>query len=161
MNRHEPHTLGTGRLDEPILGNHIGVVTKAKIRIDHSGRFRGFDDLRCRGWVSLCRSEVLQVQVQVAEPHIADALGLGVHDLLGNDGRLFVLARALSASAQRDFNLSRVSTGMAGSLIQPDCVKNARVLQNSALFDGPHRTNVSGYSCLRYSSLAEAEFVAV
>ena len=43
-----------------------------------------------RGWVHFAAAKMLQVQVQIAEPHIADPLGLGVHDLLGDDRRLFV-----------------------------------------------------------------------
>ena len=106
MNRHKPHTLGTGRFDEPILGNHVGVVTKAKIRIDHSGRFQGFDDLRCRGWVHFAAAEVLQVKVQVTEPHIADTLGLGVHNFLDDDRRLFVAGtRSLQRVSAKRFNL--------------------------------------------------------
>jgi len=106
MNRHEPHTLGTGCFDEPFLGNHIGVVAKAKIGIDHGGRFRGFDDFRCRGGVYFAAAKMLEIQMQVAESYIADALGLGVHDLLGDDRRLFVAgAGAFQRISAKGFDL--------------------------------------------------------
>ena len=90
MNRHEPHALGTGCLNQAFLGNHIGMVAKAKIRIDHGGRFRGFNDFWRRGRIQLAAAEMFQVRVQVAEPHIADTLGLGVHDFVGNNNCLFI-----------------------------------------------------------------------
>ena len=44
--------------------------------------------------------------MKVAKPHIADALGLGVHDLLGDDGRLFVAgAGTLQCISAKGFNL--------------------------------------------------------
>ena len=39
MNRHESHTLAAGSFDEAILGNHVGVVAKTEVCIDHGGRF--------------------------------------------------------------------------------------------------------------------------
>jgi hypothetical protein len=56
--------------------------------------------------IHFAAAEMLQVQVQVAEPHIADALGLGVHDLFGDDSRLFVAGtRTLQRIKAEGFNL--------------------------------------------------------
>jgi hypothetical protein len=60
---------------------------------------------------------MLEVQVQVAKPDIANALGLCVHDLFGDDSRLFVAGtRSLQRIKAEGFNLIEGEYGHDGLL---------------------------------------------
>ena len=75
--------------------------------------------------------------MQVAEPHIANALGLCIHDLLGNDGRLFVTGTGpLQRISAKRFNLIEGEYRHGGLLDSPLIVSKTHVACRKARFSG-------------------------